>query len=99
MGVDAVELHTGPYANARTERATRRQLATLLRAARLARDLGLRINAGHGLTYSNIRALIEAIPVEELHIGHSIVSRAVLVGMERAVREMCDLIAKHALRA
>lgn len=98
VGADAVELHTGPYANARTESARIRELAVLARAAELARELRLRVNAGHGLTYVNLRALIERIPVEELHIGHSIISRAVLVGMERAVREMCELIYRHALR-
>jgi pyridoxine 5-phosphate synthase len=98
IGADAVELHTGPYANARTEKAVHRHLRILEQAAGKARQMKLRVNAGHGLTYSNIRMLIERIPVEELHIGHSIVSRAVFVGMERAVREMCDLIDKHAVR-
>jgi pyridoxine 5-phosphate synthase len=98
IGADTVELHTGPYANARSERDVRRRLDALIRAAELARELGLRLNAGHGLTYTNLRALIEAITVEELHIGHSIVSRALLVGMERAVRDMCALIARHAVQ-
>jgi pyridoxine 5-phosphate synthase len=91
-------LHTGTYANARTESDAARELDILVRAAEEARRLNLRVNAGHGLTYTNIRGLLEALQVEELHIGHSIVSRAVLVGMERAVREMCDLIARHARR-
>jgi len=98
VGAHTVELHTGPYANASTERAARRELKAVLRAAEEARRVKLHVNAGHGLTYTNLRALVEGLEVEELHIGHSIVARAVLVGMERAVREMCDLIARHAVR-
>lgn len=94
-GAHAVELHTGPYANARTEKAARKELRTLAKAAQEAARLGLTLNAGHGITYINVRGLVQAIDVNELHIGHSIVARAVMVGMERAVREMCDLIARH----
>jgi len=74
MGADAVELHTGTYANARTERTMRRQLNTLVRESDLARSLGLRVNAGHGLTYINVRGIVENLEVEELHIGHSMPS-------------------------
>ena len=96
IGADAVELHTGAYANARSESAVRRELRDLLRGAEEARRLKLRLNAGHGLNYVNIRALLEQIDgIEELHIGHSIISRAVLVGMERAVREMVELIVRY----
>jgi len=95
MGADAVELHTGAYANARTERTMRRQFNTLVRESDLARSLGLRVNAGHGLTYINVRGIVENLEVEELHIGHSIMARAIFVGMERAVKEMCDLIARY----
>ena len=98
-GAGLVELHTGPYANAGAERVARKELDILLRAAGEARRLGLRVNAGHGLTYVNIRALVETLQVEELHIGHSIVARAVMVGMERAVREMFELIALHAKKS
>jgi len=94
LGADAVELHTGPYANVRTGRAVARELARLVKGAQEARRLGMSVNAGHGLTYVNIRGLLQAIKVEELHIGHSIISRAVMVGMERAVREMCEAIEK-----
>ncbi len=94
LGADAVELHTGPYANVRAGRAVARELARLVKGAQEARRLGMTVNAGHGLTYINIRGLLQAIQVEELHIGHSIIARAVLVGMERAVREMCELIEK-----
>ena len=95
VGADMVELHTGPYANARGERSIARHLLKLERAADKAADLGLRVNAGHGLTYVNIRELVETLEVEELHIGHSIISRAVLVGLERATREMVELIVRY----
>lgn len=94
-GADAVELHTGAYANARNERAAARQLRILARAVDQAAKLGLSVNAGHGLTYINVRGIMETIEVEELHIGHSIIARAVMVGLERAAREMCDLIARY----
>jgi pyridoxine 5-phosphate synthase len=91
MGSDAIELHTGEYANARgAERAA--QLERLRRAAALGRELGLAVHAGHGLTYENVAPIAALGEVEELNIGHSVVSRAVLVGMERAVREMAELV-------
>lgn len=99
IGADAVELHTGPYANARMASAVRRELDLLARGAALARENRLRVNAGHGITYINIRDLLGEIDVEELHIGHSIMARAILVGMERAVREMCELINRFARKA
>lgn len=95
IGAHAVELHTGTYANARTAHAAARQLKILARGAEQAKQLGLRVNAGHGLTYINVRGILETLDIEELHIGHSIIARAVLVGLERAVREMCELIAKY----
>jgi pyridoxine 5-phosphate synthase len=91
LGVDAVELHTGEYANAGPVERTE-QIDRINRAASLARKLSLAVHAGHGLTYENV-APVAAIPeIEELNIGHSIVSRAVLVGIERAVREMAELL-------
>jgi len=95
LGADLVELHTGPYANARTESSVARRLRSLARAAEEARQLGLRVNAGHGLTYQNVRGIVETLEIEELHIGHSIIARAVLVGLERATREMCELIVRY----
>lgn len=86
MGADAVELHTGAYANAFPDAAD--QLARLARAAAHGRRLGLAVHAGHGLTVPNVGAVARITEIEEVSIGHSIVSRAVLVGMERAVREM-----------
>lgn len=96
IGVEAVELHTGEYANANgTDRPY--QLDRLVRAAELGRELGLDVHAGHGLTYENVTPVAAIATIEELNIGHSIVSRAVLVGMERAVREMKELI--HSARS
>jgi pyridoxine 5-phosphate synthase len=98
LGVDAIELHTGEFANAymqmhRSKReAVLHEVERLRHAAELGRSLGLAIHAGHGLTYENV-AMVAAIPeVEELNIGHSIVSRAVFSGMERAVRSMKEII-------
>ena len=91
LGADAVELHTGEYANACGAERTD-QLRRLEGAAAAACAVGLAVHAGHGLTYENV-VPVAAIPeIEELNIGHSIVSRAVLVGMERAVREMLQLV-------
>ena len=98
LGVDAVELHTGEYAEARgAERAE--QLERLRRAAALGRSLGLAVHAGHGLTYENVSPVAALEEIEELNIGHSIVSRALFVGMERAVGEMARLLRRaHATR-
>lgn len=97
VGAEYVELHTGNYANARDAEERRKMLEKLKKAASKARKLGLIVNAGHGLTYDNIGTIVEELPVEEFHIGHGIVSRAVLVGMKEAVREMKELIYKHTL--
>ena len=91
LGAAAVELHTGEYANTRgAERE--QQLSRLRTAAELGRALGLAVHAGHGLTYENVAPLAAVPEIEELNIGHSIVSRAVFVGLERAVREMAELL-------
>ncbi len=87
LGVDAVELHTGPYALARRDDRTN-ELARLIESGRVANAAGMRLHAGHGLNYVNVRD-VAAIPnMVELNIGHSIVSRAVMVGMRDAVSEM-----------
>ena len=91
LGADAVELHTGQYALARGP-AQHEQLVALTNAGRLVSDLGLHLHAGHGLNYHNVVPVARIPKMRELNIGHSIVSRAVLVGMERAVREMKQLI-------
>lgn len=92
LGADAVELHTGAFAHA-TGPAAQICLEHLQGAARLAKESGLRVCAGHGLHYENIRAVLRALPeVEEYNIGHSIVARAIFVGIEQAVREMRCLL-------
>lgn len=92
-GADAIELHTGRYAEARPPREAEQRLGELAAACEVGRELGLHVHAGHGLTYLNVVPVARLDGVEELNIGHSIVSRAVLVGLERAVREMKALIA------
>ena len=91
-GANLVELHTGTYANAKNEAELQRELEVLTKGGALAIELGLRLNSGHGLTYCNTRAVAQIAGMEELNIGHSIISRAVLVGLERAIREMKALI-------
>ncbi|RMG05374.1 MAG: pyridoxine 5'-phosphate synthase [Nitrospirae bacterium] len=91
IGADMVEIHTGMYANARGEHQ-RHELLRVMEAVKFAVDVGLQANAGHGLTYYNVRAVAEIEGLRGLYIGHSIISRAVLVGIERAVREMKTLI-------
>ena len=91
LGAEFVELHTGAYANGfGTERE--RELEKLRQGSSLALDLGLRVNAGHGLNYENTAAILTLPGLEELNIGHSIVSRATSVGLEQAVREMCWIV-------
>jgi pyridoxine 5-phosphate synthase len=87
-----IELHTGPYAEAHREADQARQLAILAEGTAQARRLGLRVNAGHGLTYWNTAPITRIDGMEELNIGHSIMSRAILVGLERAVGDMKRII-------
>ena len=91
-GADFVELHTGAYANAAGAEDRQGHLAALLNGARRGRALGLTVNAGHGLTYANVSPVVQQIEPHELHIGHSIISRAVFVGLRAAVRQMKDVI-------
>lgn len=90
-GAEAIELHTGEYANTRgNEREG--QLGRLARAAALGHSLGLAVHAGHGLTYENVSPVAAIPEIEELNIGHSVVSRAVFTGLENAVREMAEIV-------
>ena len=91
-GATDVELHTGPYAHAAANYAADQELQTLLAASEQICQAGLKLHSGHGLTYRNVGP-IAAIPnMRELNIGHSIISRAIMVGLERAVRDMKRLI-------
>lgn len=92
LGVEAVELHTGRYADAVGPEEQARELARLVEAGQRAVELGLALHMGHGLTYRNVQPVARIPGVDELNIGHSIVARAVLVGFERAVREMKALL-------
>lgn len=92
LGVMAVEIQTARYSEARTLSARKHELDALRQAAAFACERGLHVHLGHGLNYSNVQAVTNIPGVEELNIGHSIVSRAVLVGMTQAVREMKDAI-------
>ncbi len=91
IGTDMVEIHTGMYANARGGKQDK-ELARVMNAVKHGLDIGLVVNAGHGLNYFNVIRIASIEGIRGLYIGHSIVSRAVLVGMERAVREMKELI-------
>jgi len=97
-GCDAVELHTGAYANAQTDRAVKKRIAELEAGRDFAREKGLIVHAGHGLTYRNIGPVARIEGLCEFNIGHSIVSRAVLVGIREATRLMIELIDKYAKR-
>lgn len=92
VGADFIEIHTGTYCEARGEAESREQLQRIEMAISAARKLGLGVNAGHGLDYRNIGPVAAFKGIEEFNIGHSIVARAVLVGMDQAVREMLQLL-------
>lgn len=87
-----IELHTGRYAEAESVASRKQELAVLAKGCELALSAGLRVNAGHGLTYWNVYPVASLAGMEELNIGHTIISRAALVGLERAVREMKQAI-------
>jgi pyridoxine 5-phosphate synthase len=93
LGVEVVELHTGCYANAAGAAARQERLVELARAGGMIRQAGLALAAGHGLTYRNVQPVARLDGMGELNIGHSIVARAVFVGLTEAVREMKRLIA------
>lgn len=96
-GCDAIELHTGQYANATKDEEIEKQLNQLRDGRDIAIASGLVVHAGHGLTYRNIRPVAQIGQLCEFNIGHSIISRAVLVGMQEATREMRKLIESHSV--
>lgn len=91
-GAEIVELHTGTYANAKKEDDIKKEINRLIEGTIYSRQIGLRVNAGHGLNYRNVVPIARIEAMEELNIGQSIVARSVFVGFERAVKEMIDLI-------
>ena len=92
LAADYVELHTGRYANARFLKEEQSEFDAISQAAKLAYKLGLGVNAGHGLNYRNIKRLTQIPEIVEYNIGHSIIARAVFVGLDQAVREMKQLV-------
>lgn len=92
IDVSNIEIHTGKYCDARTAAEQRSELQRVVDAARTASKLGMRVAVGHGLNYRNVTPLVGIEEIEEYNIGHSIVAQAVLVGMDRAVRDMIALL-------
>jgi len=98
VGAPVIEIHTGHFADAEDHEQRQRELARVVEATRLGLELGLQVNAGHGLNYQNVQA-IAAIPgISELNIGHAIIARAVFSGLEEAVREMKRLMREAVVR-
>jgi pyridoxine 5-phosphate synthase len=91
-GADYIEIHTGAYANAKTDEARGTELERVRRGTEYALSLGLRVNAGHGLNYRNVMDIAKIDGIEVLNIGHSIISQAIFVGLDRAVRDMIALL-------
>jgi pyridoxine 5-phosphate synthase len=92
IGADYVEIHTGSFAEAKDWKSEEQELIKIENSVKLASKLGMGVNAGHGLNYSNIKKVAALGGIEEFNIGHSIISRAVFTGLDRAVRDMVDLI-------
>lgn len=95
LGFDAVELWTGAYANATCDDERNTALDVLRRGVQIGRAAGLEVHGGHGLTYRNVAAVAAVPGFSEFNIGHSIIARAVFVGLRQAVREMVDLLQRH----
>lgn len=91
-GAQFIEMHTGAYSNAYGTKNEEIEFSKLKNSAKLAQELGLRVNAGHGLNYENVKRMHEIEGLYELNIGHSIISRAIFVGLEQAVIEMQNLV-------
>ncbi len=91
-GANIIEIHTGPYSDAKSESEMLREFERISEAAKIAEGLKLGVHAGHGLNYVNIKGFSAIPEIEEYSIGHSIIARAVMVGMDQAVREMIDLV-------
>ena len=92
VGADAVELHTGEYANSKIDIDIKKQLERLKKSAKYGKSIGLKIFAGHGLTYTNVQPVAKILEIEELNIGHSIIANSIFWGLEEAVRKMKKLM-------
>ncbi len=95
LNADIVEINTGKYAEAETEKEREIELEKIKNAARFAAKSGLKVAAGHGLNYRNVKPIAQIPEIEELNIGHAIIAKAIFVGLEKAVREMKELIKKE----
>lgn len=98
-GATKIEINTGKYADARSPELTASEWEKVRNSAQLAKRLGLQVFAGHGLNYINVLKIVEVDEIEELNIGHNIVARAALVGLDRAIREMKALLVRPTLTA
>ncbi|MFA6456807.1 MAG: pyridoxine 5'-phosphate synthase [Bacteroidota bacterium] len=92
IGADMIEIHTGEYAEARKTADVQRTLSEIMNAAKFGKQLELEVNAGHGLNYRNVKAVADHSPIDEMSIGHAIISRGAFVGLEQAVKEMLSLL-------
>ena len=92
INTDMIEIHTGAYSDARSEKVREKEFKKVVTAAAMGKKLGLGVNAGHGLHYHNTREIAVIKEIDELSIGHSIIARAVFVGLDRAVRDMLELM-------
>jgi len=96
LGSDAIELHTGTYANARTDEGRSHELQRLKEGAELAHKLEMKVNAGHGLNLDNFGALVETVPhLHDISIGHALISSAVFMGLENTVKAFLKIMHKH----
>jgi len=89
---DIIEIHTGKYANVRSEKDILTELSKIAVTSRMASELGLIVTAGHGLNYQNVRPIVAVSEISEISIGHSVISRAVFTGLEKAVKDMLELL-------
>lgn len=92
IGADMIEIHTGKYSEASKPEDVQRSLQQIVTAAQFGKSIGLEVNAGHGLNYTNVAPVAAISVIDEMSIGHSIISRAAFVGLERAVQEMLSLV-------
>lgn len=95
IAADVVEIHTGNYVNARSENEIHDRIFEIKQAAVLAKSLGLGVNAGHGLDYINTAAIASLVEIDEISIGYAIITRAMFVGIDRAVRQMLALVKRE----
>ena len=92
MNADMIEIHTGAYSDAKSDKVREKEFKKVVASAIMGKKLGLGVNAGHGLHYHNTREVAAIKEIDELSIGHSIIARAVFVGLDRAVRDMLELM-------